>query len=111
MTIGKCDICKYGQTDFCTSPNRASNHCCETYSGTTEIEKRIRADERTEMLMPYDAESIDELIENVRAKVLDELDNKIEEILKEPQYQHDGEDWRMGLIIAQGVLNELKGRK
>lgn len=34
-----------------------------------------RADERAEMLMPYDVESIDDLIENVRAKVLDEFAN------------------------------------
>lgn len=50
MIIGKCDICKYGQTDKCTSPNRANNGCCEPYSGTTEIEKQIRADERAKVL-------------------------------------------------------------
>lgn len=39
----------------------------------SECEKRIRADERAKILMPYDVESIDDLIENVRAKVLDEV--------------------------------------
>lgn len=52
-----------------------------------------------------------EIRADTRAKVHDEINNKIEEILKEPQYQHDGEDWRMGLIIAQDVLNELKEQK
>lgn len=56
-----------------------------------------------------------EVIESARAderkKVLYELNNKIEEKLKEPQYQHDGEDWQVGLIIAQDVLNELKEQK
>lgn len=53
----------------------------------------------------------EEVRKDERAKVLDELNNKIEEILKEPQYQHDGEDWMVGLIIAQDVLNELKEQK
>lgn len=38
-----------------------------------DIYQQGRADERAKMLMPYDVESIDELIENVRAKMLEEV--------------------------------------
>lgn len=31
----------------------------------------------------------------------DELDKKLEEISQEPDYQHDGEDWCVGVITAQ----------
>lgn len=30
---------------------------------------------------------------------------KINELLKEPEYQHEGEDWRIGLIMAEELIN------
>lgn len=40
--IGKCDICRYGQTDKCMHPNR-ENHkdCFVSHSGTTIAEKNL----------------------------------------------------------------------
>jgi len=32
---------------------------------------------------------------------LDAISNKLEEIASEPDYQHEGEDWLTGIIIAQ----------
>lgn len=46
-----------------------------------EHDEQIRADERAEMLMPYDVESIDELIENVRANAFDEVEEAFNEYL------------------------------
>ena len=38
--------------------------------------------------------------------ILKEIMKKIEEKLNEPQYQHEGEDWKMGLIMAEEIVNE-----
>lgn len=35
-----------------------------------------------------------------------ELDRKIVEMTKEPSYQHDGEDWLNGLVMAMEAVNE-----
>lgn len=37
----------------------------------------IRADERAKMLSPYDVESIEELIQNVRAKAIEEFARRL----------------------------------
>lgn len=42
-----------------------------------QISQKIRADEMARMLEPYDVESIEELIQNVRNKTIDEYDNFI----------------------------------
>ena len=42
----------------------------EYANGYKKGEQDGRADERAKILMPYDVESIDDLIENVRAKVI-----------------------------------------
>lgn len=48
----------------------------------------IRADERVRMLEPYDVESIEELIQNVRAKTIEEIlqtiRNGMSELLESP---------------------------
>ena len=42
-----------------------------------------------------------------RAEAIDKINNAIEELLKEPQYQHEGEDWKNGLIMAQEILYNM----
>lgn len=36
----------------------------------------------------------------------DALEKEIEEITKEPDYQHEGEDWSVGVIIAQSAVQD-----
>lgn len=31
---------------------------------------------------------------------------RINKVLLEPNYQHDGEDWQVGLIMAKEILDE-----
>jgi len=57
-----CDKCEDEECLECNAIGIAQN-----------IENEIRVNERTQMLMPYDVEDIDELIANVRAKVIDEF--------------------------------------
>ena len=44
----------------------------------------------------------------IKKRLIDanELDRKIVEMTKEPSYQHDGEDWLNGLVMAMEVVNE-----
>lgn len=43
--IGKCDICRYGQGDLCTNPDRdITEDCFVSHTGETIAEKMIRAD-------------------------------------------------------------------
>lgn len=37
----------------------------------------------------------------------DALDKKLGEITKEPDYQHEGEDWCVGVMIAQSEASEM----
>ena len=34
----------------------------------------------------------------------DKVQEKINKLLKEPDYQHEGEDWRTGLIMAEELI-------
>ena len=36
----------------------------------------------------------------------DALEKEIEEITKEPDYQHEGENWSVGVIIAQSAVQD-----
>lgn len=43
--IGICDICRYGQTDKCTNPDRDNQReCFVSHTGTTIAEERIKAE-------------------------------------------------------------------
>lgn len=42
--------------------------------------------------------------------VLDKIIEEIEIKLKEPQYQHVGEDWQVGLIIAEDIIDKYKDK-
>lgn len=33
--------------------------------------------------------------------------NKFDEILKEPEYQHEGDTWRTGICLAADILQEV----
>lgn len=46
-----------------------------------ETVNEIRTDERARMLEPYDVESIEELIQNVRAKAIEEMYAKTKEMI------------------------------
>lgn len=77
-------------------PNSLRNQISKLrYKGKITQEE---CDELIKKLDGHDAE--------IRAKMIEEIDSKIEEVLKEPNYQHDGEDWRCGLITAQEILAE-----
>lgn len=70
----------------------------------SEYEKRIRADERAKVLMPYDVESIEELIENVRAKAIDECIDTLYEVT--PQTIDEKLD-----MVFVNALKRLKEQK
>ena len=36
--------------------------------------------------------------------ILDRVQEKINKLLKEPDYQHEGEDWKTGLIMAEELI-------
>ena len=42
-------------------------------------------------------------------EVLDKVRAEIEAKLAEPQYQHEGEDWQNGLIMAETIIDKYKG--
>ena len=45
-------------------------------------------------------------IEAVPMSVIDDIKAEIKQILNEHLYQHEGEDWRNGLIIAEDVIDK-----
>jgi len=47
-------------------------------------------------------------IEVVSVDVLDKIRVEIEQKLKEPMYQHEGEDWMVGLIMAQDIIDRYR---
>lgn len=88
--IGICDICRYGQTDKCTNPNRDNlRECFVSYTGTTTEEKRIRA------------ETIDEFL-----KAIEKHQTRQDSYL-EPPYIEMGLDMTDVLEVAR----ELKEKK
>lgn len=44
-------------------------------------------------------------------RLLQEIRAEIEEVLNEPEYQHEGEDWGVGLCIAQEIIDKYRGDK
>ena len=55
--------------------------------------------------------AFDMAIEALEQKaVLDKIIEEIEIKLKEPQYQHVGEDWQVGLIIAEDIIYKYKDK-
>lgn len=38
--------------------------------------------------------------------VINDIKAEINNVLKEPQYQHEGEDWTNGLIIAEQIIDK-----
>ena len=40
-----------------------------------------------------------------------EIENEIDKNLKEPQYQHEDEDWMNGLIMAEDIIDKHISRK
>ena len=40
--------------------------------------------------------------------ILDKIRAEIEVKLAEPQYQHEEEDWQVGLIMAESIIDEYK---
>jgi hypothetical protein len=40
--------------------------------------------------------------------VLDKIRAEIEEVLHEPEYQHEDEDWATGLCIAQEIIDKYR---
>ena len=41
-------------------------------------------------------------------KVLDKIRAEIEAKIAEPQYQHEEEDWKVGLIMAETIIDRYK---
>ena len=39
---------------------------------------------------------------------LDKIKAEIEEVLNEPEYQHEGENWGAGLCIAQEIIDKYR---
>lgn len=44
-------------------------------------------------------------------KVIDSIKMEIRETLREPYYQHIGEDWRNGLMLAENIINQYIGEE
>ena len=42
-------------------------------------------------------------------EILKEVLKETEKKLNEPQYQHENEDWKVGLIIAQDIIKKKLG--
>ena len=40
--------------------------------------------------------------------ILDKIIAEIEAKIAEPQYQHEEEDWKVGLIMAETIINKYK---
>lgn len=62
-----------------------------------------RVDERAEMLMPYDVESIDDLIKNVRNKTLDEVRNAL---FEKADYMETEEGF-YGKVVTEKEIEEV----
>lgn len=61
-------------------------------------------------MQPY-SEAVDMAIKALDQKdVLNKIIEEIEIKLKEPQYQHVGEDWQVGLIIAEDIIDKYKDK-
>ena len=39
-------------------------------------------------------------------QILEQIKSDIERIMQEPAYQHEDEDWRVGLNIAENIIDE-----
>ena len=44
--------------------------------------------------------------DNMRLIDADEPINKISTMMQEPDYQHEGEDWMVGLIMARDAIDD-----
>ena len=52
--------------------------------------------------------AIEKVVKQEIDKVLGQIRAEIEEVLQEPQYQHEGEDWGEGLCIAQQIIDKYR---
>ncbi len=41
-------------------------------------------------------------------QILNKIMDDIKTALKEPQYQHVGDDWQVGLIMAEDIIDKYK---
>lgn len=39
-------------------------------------------------------------------QILEQIKSDIERVMQEPAYQHEDEDWRVGLNIAENIIDE-----
>lgn len=39
-------------------------------------------------------------------QILEQIKSDIERVMQEPAYQHEGEDWQVGLNIAENIIDE-----
>ena len=44
-------------------------------------------------------------------KLLEDIKSEINEKLQEPEYQHEGEDWQSGLIMAETIIDKHTNQK
>lgn len=39
-------------------------------------------------------------------QILEQIKNDIESVMQEPAYQHEDEDWQVGLTIAENIVDK-----
>lgn len=50
----------------------------------------------------------DLILLNKEEQILNKIMDDIKTALKEPQYQHVGDDWKVGLIMAEDIIDKYK---
>lgn len=97
--------------------NSCTNIGCEFQSGIVRtkcafyIPPHIESDNCGNYVVTVEATPKDQYEARLKADmvaILDKIRAEIEEVLHEPEYQHEDEDWATGLCIAQEIIDKYR---